>query len=168
MGMSAMRISTRDRRDRLWLINAFVVVLRTLLGAAGEALGYDRHLKSNTAKRRTHSVFRQGCMLYELIPNRQCWTATKESYLGRVPKALVLDAVRDGAGAGVAGRIAGSKKEIMVADAAALLDGKGWLPAVRYRAYRSVFHEQDAVSVIVKYCRSQRATQSARGSQNPP
>ncbi len=69
MGMSAMHISTPDRRDRLWLINAFAVVLLTLLGAAGEALGYDRHLKSNTAKRRTHSVFRQGCMLYELIPN---------------------------------------------------------------------------------------------------
>ncbi len=61
---------------------------------------------------------------------RQCWTATKESYLGRVPKALILEAVREGAGAGVAGRIASSKKEIMVADAAVLLDGKGWLPAV--------------------------------------
>jgi len=69
MGMSAMHISTPDRRDRLWLINAFAVVLLSLLGAAGEALGYDRHLKSNTAKRRTHSLFRQGCMLYELIPN---------------------------------------------------------------------------------------------------
>jgi hypothetical protein len=33
-----------------------------LLGAAGEALGYDRHLKSNTTKRRTHSLFRQGGM----------------------------------------------------------------------------------------------------------
>jgi len=42
--------------------------LLTLLGAAGEALGYDRHLKSNTTTRRTHSLFRQGCMLYELIP----------------------------------------------------------------------------------------------------
>jgi hypothetical protein len=31
-----------------------------LLGAAGEALGYDRHLKSNTSKKRTHSLFRQG------------------------------------------------------------------------------------------------------------
>ena len=61
---------------------------------------------------------------------RQCWTATKESYLGRVPKALILEAVREGAGAGVAGRIANSKKEVMVADAAQLLDGKGWLPAV--------------------------------------
>jgi hypothetical protein len=41
----------------------------TLLGAAGEALGYDRHLKSNTTKRRTHSLLRQGVMLYQLIPN---------------------------------------------------------------------------------------------------
>jgi hypothetical protein len=37
-------------------------------GAAGEALGYDRMLKTNTAKRSVHSLFRQGCMLYELIP----------------------------------------------------------------------------------------------------
>ena len=63
-----MHVSTPDRRDRLWLINAFAVVLLTLLGAAGEALGYDRHLKSNTTKRRTHSLFRQGSMLYELLP----------------------------------------------------------------------------------------------------
>jgi len=68
MGMGSLRVSTPERRDRLWLLNAFAVALLTLLGAAGEALGYDRHLKSNTAKRRTHSLFRQGCMLYELIP----------------------------------------------------------------------------------------------------
>ena len=69
MGMGSMHVSTPERRDRLWLINAFAVVLLTLLGAADETLGYDRHLKSNTTKRRTHSLFRQGCMLYELIPN---------------------------------------------------------------------------------------------------
>ncbi len=68
MGMGSMHVSTPDRRDRLWLINAFAIVLLTLLGSAGEALGYDRHLKSNTTKRRTHSLFRQGSMLYELIP----------------------------------------------------------------------------------------------------
>jgi len=67
-GMGAMHVSTPARRDRLWLINAFAIVLLTLLGTAGEALGYDRHLKSNTTKRRTHSLFRQGSMLYELIP----------------------------------------------------------------------------------------------------
>ena len=69
MGMGAVHVSTPDRRDRLWLLNAFAVVLLTLLGAAGEALGYDRHLRTNTAKRRTHSLLRQGHMLYELIPN---------------------------------------------------------------------------------------------------
>src|SRR5215475_5498446 len=68
MGMASIRVSTPERRDRLWLLNAFAVVLLTLLGAAGEALGYDRYLKSNTSKKRTHSLFRQGAMLYELIP----------------------------------------------------------------------------------------------------
>ena len=61
---------------------------------------------------------------------RGCWTATTEGYLGRVPKALILDAVREGAGASAAARIAGTKKEVMAADAAALLAGTGWLPAV--------------------------------------
>lgn len=69
MGMASIHLSTPARRDRLWLLNAFAIMLLTLLGAAGEALGYDRYLKSNTAKRRTHSLFRQGCMLYDLIPN---------------------------------------------------------------------------------------------------
>jgi hypothetical protein len=68
MGMGSIHVSTPARRDRLWLLNAFAIALLTLLGAAGEALGYDRLLKSNTAKHRTHSLFRQGCMLYELIP----------------------------------------------------------------------------------------------------
>ena len=68
MGMGAMHVKSPERRDRLWLINAFAVVLLTLLGAAGEALGYDRMLKTNTAKRRVHSLFRQGCILYDLIP----------------------------------------------------------------------------------------------------
>src|SRR5271167_2826332 len=55
MGMGAMHVNSPERRDRPWLINAFAVVLLTLLGAAGEALGYDRMLKTNTAKRRVHS-----------------------------------------------------------------------------------------------------------------
>ena len=69
MGMSQTRIGSIQRRDRLFLISAFATALLTLLGAAGECLGYDRLLKSNTVKKRTHSLFRQGCMLYELIPN---------------------------------------------------------------------------------------------------
>ena len=68
MGMGAVHVSTPDRRDRLWLLDASAVVLLTLLGAAEEPLGYDRRLKTNTAERRTHSLLRQGHLLYELIP----------------------------------------------------------------------------------------------------
>jgi hypothetical protein len=69
LGLAAVRIADPQRRDRLLLLNAFALVLLTLLGAAGESLGMDRHLKSNTVKTRSHSLFRQGCMLYDLIPN---------------------------------------------------------------------------------------------------
>ena len=69
MGLSATRIGEPMRRDRLLLISAFAMALLTLLGAVGESLGMDRLLKSNTSKTRSHSLFRQGCMLYELIPN---------------------------------------------------------------------------------------------------
>lgn len=69
MGLSSTRIGEPARRDRLLLISAFATALLTLLGAVGESLGMDRLLKSNTSKTRTHSLFRQGCMLYDLIPN---------------------------------------------------------------------------------------------------
>jgi hypothetical protein len=69
MGLSTTRIGEPMRRDRLLLVSAFAMALLTMLGAVGESLGMDRLLKSNTSKTRTHSLFRQGCMLYELIPN---------------------------------------------------------------------------------------------------
>ena len=69
MGFSLLRISRPDRRDRLLLLNAFAMHLLTMLGTAGEELGMNRHLKSNTSKTRTHSLFRQNCLLYNLVPN---------------------------------------------------------------------------------------------------
>lgn len=69
MGMSYMRIRNTQRRDRLFFISALSITLLTLLGAAGEAAGLDRTLKANTSKKRTHSLFKQGCMWYDLIPN---------------------------------------------------------------------------------------------------
>src|SRR4051794_29097465 len=39
LGLASVRISDPQRRDRLLLLNAFAVVLLTLLGAAGESLG---------------------------------------------------------------------------------------------------------------------------------
>jgi hypothetical protein len=69
MDLSAIRIADPQHRDCLLLLNAFAVLLVTLLGAAGKSLGMDRHLKSNTVRTRSHSLFRQGCMLYELTTN---------------------------------------------------------------------------------------------------
>lgn len=69
MGMKATRTASTERRDRLLLLSAFAIVLLTLLGAAGESVGYDRTLRANTSKKRTHSLFRQGWMIYDLLPN---------------------------------------------------------------------------------------------------
>lgn len=64
--MASERAPVVSRGDR-----ALAIALLTVLGAAGERLGYDRWLRANTVKYRTHSLFRQGLMLYEHIPN---WT----------------------------------------------------------------------------------------------
>lgn len=68
MGLKATRIGDPKRRDRLLIIAAIATVLLTLLGAAGESLGLDRMLKANTVKKRTHSLFRQGCHYYNKLP----------------------------------------------------------------------------------------------------
>jgi len=67
MGLSETKISCPERRDRLLLISAISVIILTLLGAAGEQLGFDRYMKANTVKRRTHSLFRQGCYYYNRL-----------------------------------------------------------------------------------------------------
>ncbi|WP_433933345.1 ParB/RepB/Spo0J family partition protein [Brevundimonas diminuta] len=58
------------------------------------------------------------------------WSATAVSYFSRVPKARVLEAVTEAAGAEEAGRIAGFKKGDMAEAAERLLEGGGWLPPV--------------------------------------
>ncbi len=68
MGLSSTHIGRCDRRDRLLLIGALAQALLTLLGAAGEDCGLDRKMKANTVKRRSHSLFRQGCFYYACIP----------------------------------------------------------------------------------------------------
>ena len=56
------------------------------------------------------------------------WVATGDSYLGRVTKARILEAVREAKGEEAAGKIAGLKKPEMVTAAEDLLAGTGWLP----------------------------------------
>jgi hypothetical protein len=69
MGLSSSRISNPARRDRTLLLSAMAIVLLTLLGAAGEAIGMDRRLKANTSKKRTHSLIFQGTFYYGALPN---------------------------------------------------------------------------------------------------
>jgi len=74
MGLRATHIRDANRRDRLLLLVAVAHALLTLLGAAAEEAGLDRYLKVNTVKRRTHSLFRQGCYWYDCIPSmREDW-----------------------------------------------------------------------------------------------
>lgn len=76
MGLSATHIRDAGRRDRLLLLAAIAHALLTLLGAASEKTGMDAYLKVNTAKKRTHSLFRQGAYWYGAIPEmRDDWLA---------------------------------------------------------------------------------------------
>ncbi|MGE0853378.1 MAG: ParB/RepB/Spo0J family partition protein [Hyphomicrobiaceae bacterium] len=56
------------------------------------------------------------------------WTPAVESYLGRVTKGRILDAVREAKGEDAVQRIAHLKKAEMAAAAEALLAGTGWVP----------------------------------------
>ena len=56
------------------------------------------------------------------------WTATADSYLGRVTKARIVEAVRETKGNQAAQAIAPLKKGEMVERAQELLAGTGWLP----------------------------------------
>jgi hypothetical protein len=60
LGLAHMRIKEPARRDRMLLVLALTTVIATLFGAAGEHLGFDRLLRANTQRTRTHSLFRQG------------------------------------------------------------------------------------------------------------
>jgi hypothetical protein len=68
LGLSQARLKSPERRDRLLLIGAIAIALLTLLGAAGESLGFERLMKANTVKTRSYSLFRQGLHYYNSIP----------------------------------------------------------------------------------------------------
>ena len=68
-GLSYTHIKSAERRDRLLLIVALAYVLLTILGAAGEELGFDKKLKVNTVTKRTHSLMRQGIFYYKFFKN---------------------------------------------------------------------------------------------------
>ena len=58
------------------------------------------------------------------------WIPTVETYLGRVTKARIAEAVRKARGEAAAAPLATLKKPEMAEAAAQLLAGTGWLPEV--------------------------------------
>lgn len=66
-GMQETHIKSCERRDRLLLVLALSYLLLIILGQAGETIGFDKKLKVNTVKTRTHSLFRQGQFYYEFF-----------------------------------------------------------------------------------------------------
>ena len=67
MGLHATRIKNPERRDKILLISAIATVLLTFLGVACEKIGLDKYLKVNTSKKRTISLFRQGCIIFNRL-----------------------------------------------------------------------------------------------------
>jgi hypothetical protein len=67
-GLSETSVTTPMRRDRLLLLQAMAHTLLTLLGGAGERLGWDRTLKANTSKARQHSLYNQGSYWFGALP----------------------------------------------------------------------------------------------------
>jgi ParB family chromosome partitioning protein len=59
---------------------------------------------------------------------RASWKPTVASYLGRVPKALIQEAVAEAVSSEAAARIAGLKKVDMASAAEDMLKDSGWLP----------------------------------------
>jgi ParB family chromosome partitioning protein len=62
------------------------------------------------------------------------WEPTVDGYLNRVPKARILEAVREAKGEGTAQLLDHLKKGEMATEAERLLNGSGWLPEVLRRA----------------------------------
>ena len=60
----------------------------------------------------------------------QWWQPTAESYLRQVPKAMILEAVREAVTPEAAENLAKLKKDALAAEAEQRLTGTGWLPAI--------------------------------------
>lgn len=116
--------------DDLW---AFVQAL-----AAGDLLDLLAHCTSLTVNAvrapfdRRPGAWAHADRLAEAVglDMRGYWTPTVASYLGRVTKARIAEAVREAVSPDAAERISSLKKPDMAAEAEALLAGKGWLPSL--------------------------------------
>jgi ParB family chromosome partitioning protein len=85
------------------------------------------HEPWNKAQSRRHHADQLACAV-SLDMAAAGWKPTTENYLGRVPKARILEAVTEAKGAGMAELIEGLKKGDMAEQAERLLADTNWLP----------------------------------------
>lgn len=76
---------------------------------------------------------------------RDYWTPTVEHYLGRVTKARILEAVREGVSTEAAEQLSGLRKPDMARKAQTLLSERPWLPA----CLRTAVHQAPEADEIV-------------------
>jgi hypothetical protein len=69
LGLKQTVVERNDRRDVLFLLAVLAHTLLTLLGKAGQELGMERWLGATRPSQ--YSLFRQGQMLFDLIPNME-------------------------------------------------------------------------------------------------
>ena len=72
------------------------------------------------------------------------WEPTADNYLKRIPKARILEAVREAKGEGTAQLLDHLKKDEMATEAERLLKGSGWLPEVLRRSDLAALDGDDA------------------------
>jgi len=83
-----------------------------------------KHLPHDDAIRNAHEIAH--ALGFDMV--RAGWQPTVDTYLGRVPKALILEAVAEGRDQASADIISHLKKAEMAREAERLLAGSGWLP----------------------------------------
>ncbi|CBS87232.1 ParB/RepB/Spo0J family partition protein [Azospirillum lipoferum] len=115
--------------DELWtVLLGFDGASRVALFAHCVSLGVNAvHESWNRAPQRAaHADVLAGAVGLDMVAAG--WTATVDSYLGRVPKMRILEAVREARGAEAARLIDHLRKGDMAKEAERLLAGSGWLP----------------------------------------
>lgn len=118
------------RRDELW---AWVAgqeadtLLRLLAFCAARTVDTVRSPYQSHPQRLAHADALAAAVRLDMAEH---WAPTVESYLGRVTKAHILEAVREGASERDAEGSSGMKKPEMAAHAERLLAGRRWLPPV--------------------------------------
>jgi len=101
---------------------------RSALFAHVVALSVNAVHESWNRRPRAHAHAERLARTVDLDMAAEGWRPTVENFLGRVPKARILQAVAEAKGQRAAERIAHLKKGDMATEAETLLAGSGWLP----------------------------------------